>query len=136
MTIDTVDLQTTQQLQKTAPKKAKNQAFENARVCKFHLAGLKPSKILGEGNFNVFNNNDVAVDKNTPSCSTPQTRLKRATSARTYGRYAVADLPAAALASALLHVLSHCSRALLIKFLENCDMPDGSELPTDCFKFT
>ncbi|GBM29200.1 hypothetical protein AVEN_27810-1 [Araneus ventricosus] len=37
------------------------------------------------------------------------TRLKLAKFARTCDRYAVADRPAAALASALLHDLSHCS---------------------------
>ncbi|GBO29134.1 hypothetical protein AVEN_4217-1 [Araneus ventricosus] len=75
MTTGTVDLQTTKQLQKTAAWKAKTQALEKAQVRKFQLEGLKPSEILGEENVKVYNSNDIAVDKNAPLCSTPQTRL-------------------------------------------------------------
>ncbi|GBL95725.1 hypothetical protein AVEN_674-1 [Araneus ventricosus] len=34
----------------------------------------------------------------------------------------------------MISVTAH--RALLIKILENCHMPDGSQLPIDCFDFT
>ncbi|GBN18599.1 hypothetical protein AVEN_236390-1 [Araneus ventricosus] len=90
MTIGTVDLKTTQHLQKTAGKKEKTKPSKK-------LDGLKPSEILGEEN--VFNS-DVGVDKNIPSCCPPQTRLKLATCARICDRYVVANRSAAALASA------------------------------------
>ncbi|GBM36979.1 hypothetical protein AVEN_153925-1 [Araneus ventricosus] len=100
MTIGTVDLQTIQQLQKTAARKAKNQTLEKALFGKFQLDGLKLSKILGEKNVKICNNNGVSVDKITPPYSTPQTRIKLATFSRTCDKYAVADLPVAAFASA------------------------------------
>ncbi|GBN11454.1 hypothetical protein AVEN_222266-1 [Araneus ventricosus] len=84
----------------------KNQTSKKAIVDKFQMEGLKPSEILAEENAKGCNNNDGAIDINTPSCSTPQTRLKLATFARTCDRYGVADRPAAALASALLYDLS------------------------------
>ncbi|GBL92941.1 hypothetical protein AVEN_54593-1 [Araneus ventricosus] len=84
----------------------------------------------------VFNNNDVAVDKNTPSCSTPQTRLKLSTFARTCDRYAVVDRPAAALASTLLQDLSHCSPSFANKNSGKLHIPDGSQMPIDCFDLT
>ncbi|GBM78340.1 Ankyrin-3 [Araneus ventricosus] len=68
--IATVDLQATQRLQTTAKRKSKIQVLEKVRLGKFQLEELKPPEILGEQNVKVCNNNDVAVDKNTPSSST------------------------------------------------------------------
>ncbi|GBL74940.1 hypothetical protein AVEN_243760-1 [Araneus ventricosus] len=136
MTIGTVDLQTTQQLQRTATRKAKSQALEKARFGKFQLDGLKPCEILREENVKVCNNNDIVVDKNTPPCSTPQTRLELATFARTCDRYAVADRSVPLLHQHCFMILATAHQPLLIKTLESCHMPDGSQLPFYCFDFT
>ncbi|GBO34207.1 hypothetical protein AVEN_183659-1 [Araneus ventricosus] len=63
MNSGTVDLQTTQGLQKTAAEKARNQASEKARFFKFQPDGLKPSEILGQENVQVRNNNYFALAK-------------------------------------------------------------------------
>ncbi|GBN89259.1 hypothetical protein AVEN_176873-1 [Araneus ventricosus] len=72
MTIDSVDLQTTQLLQKTAARKAKCEALEKLHSGKFYLDGLKTSEIIGEENVKVCNNNVIAIDKNTASFSLPK----------------------------------------------------------------
>ncbi|GBM00736.1 hypothetical protein AVEN_150904-1 [Araneus ventricosus] len=100
-------------------------------IIRVKLDGLKPSEILGEENVKVCNNNDVVVDKNILSCSTPRRRLKLATFARTYDKYGLADPPAAALASALLHDLSYCSPSfglqdyVVLKNWQQCEVTES-----------
>ncbi|GBM99911.1 hypothetical protein AVEN_169224-1 [Araneus ventricosus] len=113
----------------------KNETLEKACFGKFQLDRLKPSEILGEENVKVCNN-DVTIDKNTPSCSTPQRRLKLTTFVKTCNKYAVADRPTATLASPLLHDLGHCSPSLANKNPGKLSHASGSQLPINYFDFT
>ncbi|GBM41484.1 hypothetical protein AVEN_229114-1 [Araneus ventricosus] len=103
-----------------AVRKAKSQASEKACFGKFQPDGLKQSEILGEENVKACNNNGIAIDKNTPSYSTPQTRLKLETFSMTW-----ADMQLRLDQFQLLHqhyfmISATAHRALLINTLKNC----------------